>query len=70
VHRIRRRRDYQRAGTAGAQPDGLQDALQHLKAQGVGLTSWRSGCRASTSNRCSPRTRPKRCAARCWRKSS
>ena len=37
VHRIRRRRDYQRAGTAGAQPDGLQDALQHLKAQGVGL---------------------------------
>ncbi len=37
VHRIRRRRDYQRAGTAGAQPDGLQDALQHLKAQGVTL---------------------------------
>ena len=37
VHRIRRRRDYQRAGTAGAQPDGLQDALQYLKAQGVGL---------------------------------
>ncbi|MGH8089184.1 MAG: phosphoenolpyruvate carboxylase, partial [Stenotrophomonas sp.] len=28
VHRIRRRRDYQRAGTATAQPDGLQDALQ------------------------------------------
>src|SRR5262249_51857763 len=37
VHRIRRRRDYQRAGTAAPQPDGLQDALQHLKSQGVGL---------------------------------
>ena len=42
VHRIRRRRDYQRAGTA-PQPDGLQDALQQLKAQGVTLeelASW------------------------------
>lgn len=37
VHRIRRRRDYQRAGTAAPQPDGLQDALQQLKAQGVSL---------------------------------
>ncbi|WP_313347033.1 phosphoenolpyruvate carboxylase [Stenotrophomonas sp.] len=37
VHRIRRRRDYQRAGTAAPQPDGLQDALQKLKAQGVSL---------------------------------
>jgi len=37
VHRIRRRRDYQRAGTAAPQPDGLQDALQQLKAQGVEL---------------------------------
>jgi phosphoenolpyruvate carboxylase len=37
VHRIRRRRDYQRAGTAAPQPDGLQDALQQLKAQGVTL---------------------------------
>ena len=37
VHRIRRRRDYQRAGTAAPQPDSLQDALQHLKAQGVTL---------------------------------
>ncbi|WP_282295342.1 phosphoenolpyruvate carboxylase [Stenotrophomonas sp. PS02289] len=37
VHRIRRRRDYQRAGTAVPQPDSLQDALQHLKAQGVTL---------------------------------
>ena len=37
VHRIRRRRDYQRAGTGAAQPDGLQDALQKLKAQGVTL---------------------------------
>ena len=37
VHRIRRRRDYQRAGTAAPQPDSLQDALQHLKAQGVSL---------------------------------
>ncbi|MEN5366932.1 phosphoenolpyruvate carboxylase [Stenotrophomonas sp. TWI273] len=38
VHRIRRRRDYQRAGTATPQPDGLQDALVNLKAQGVTLT--------------------------------
>lgn len=38
VHRIRRRRDYQRAGTAAPQPDGLQDALLKLKAQGVTLT--------------------------------
>ncbi len=38
VHRIRRRRDYQRAGTAAPQPDGLQDALLNLKAQGVTLT--------------------------------
>ena len=37
VHRIRRRRDYQRAGTAAPQPDSLQDALQHLKAQDVTL---------------------------------
>jgi len=37
VHRIRRRRDYQRAGTAAPQPDGLTDALQQLKAQGVTL---------------------------------
>ncbi|MEO6103185.1 MAG: phosphoenolpyruvate carboxylase [Pseudoxanthomonas sp.] len=34
VHRIRRRRDYQRAGSA-PQPDGLHDALLKLKAQGV-----------------------------------
>ncbi|GLQ92660.1 phosphoenolpyruvate carboxylase [Dyella acidisoli] len=34
VHRIRRRRDYQReSGTA--QPESLLDVLQHLKAQGV-----------------------------------
>ncbi len=37
VHRIRRRRDYQRAGTKRPQPEGLQDALQQLKAQGVTL---------------------------------
>ena len=37
VHRIRRRRDYQRAGTKRPQPEGLQDALQQLKAQGVSL---------------------------------
>lgn len=37
VHRIRRRRDYQRKGTRTPQPDGLQDALQQLKAQGVTL---------------------------------
>ena len=36
VHRIRRRRDYQRAGSA-PQPDGLHDALFKLKAQGVTL---------------------------------
>ena len=37
VHRIRRRRDYQRAGTTRPQPEGLQDALQQLEAQGVTL---------------------------------
>lgn len=37
VHRIRRRRDYQRAGSARPQPDGLHDALARLKEQGVGL---------------------------------
>jgi phosphoenolpyruvate carboxylase len=37
VHRIRRRRDYQRAGTKRPQPDGLHDALIQLKAQGVTL---------------------------------
>ncbi|KRG75954.1 phosphoenolpyruvate carboxylase [Stenotrophomonas ginsengisoli] len=37
VHRIRRRRDYQRAGSARPQPDGLHDALSRLKEQGVGL---------------------------------
>ncbi|MGV8960463.1 MAG: phosphoenolpyruvate carboxylase [Stenotrophomonas sp.] len=37
VHRIRRRRDYQRAGTKRPQPDGLHDALLQLKAQGVTL---------------------------------
>lgn len=36
VHRIRRRRDYQRHG-GGAQPGGLQDALQRLKDEGIGL---------------------------------
>ena len=35
VHRIRRRREYQKAG-AGAQPGGLQDALQALAGEGVG----------------------------------
>ncbi|HLM53871.1 MAG TPA: phosphoenolpyruvate carboxylase, partial [Pseudoxanthomonas sp.] len=36
VHRIRRRREYQRAGGA-AQPEGLHDVLLRLKAQGVSL---------------------------------
>ena len=36
VHRIRRRRDYQRSGSA-PQPEGLQDVLLKLKAQGVAL---------------------------------
>ena len=34
VHRIRRRRDYQREGGA-PQPESLRDVLQRLKAQGV-----------------------------------
>jgi len=34
VHRIRRRRDYERSG-AGAQPGGLRDALATLARQGV-----------------------------------
>ena len=37
VHRIRRRRDYQRAGSARPQPDGLHGALSRLKEQGVSL---------------------------------
>lgn len=36
VHRIRRRRDYQRAGNT-PQPEGLHDVLSKLKAQGVSL---------------------------------
>ncbi|MEO5811218.1 MAG: phosphoenolpyruvate carboxylase [Rhodanobacter sp.] len=42
VHRIRRRRDYQREGSA-AQPESLLDVLTGLKAQGVGadeLIGW------------------------------
>lgn len=38
IHRIRRRRDYQRSGTTVPQPDGVHDALMYLKAQGVTLT--------------------------------
>ena len=34
VHRIRRRRDYERAGAA-PQPDSLRDVLEALKAEGV-----------------------------------
>ena len=37
VHRIRRRRDYQRTGSRTPQPDGLHDALVKMKAQGVTL---------------------------------
>ena len=42
VHRIRRRRDYQREGSA-PQPESLLDVLARLKAEGVGadeLLSW------------------------------
>jgi phosphoenolpyruvate carboxylase len=42
VHRIRRRRDYQREGSA-SQPESLLDVLGRLKAQGVGadeLIGW------------------------------
>ncbi|HET7932343.1 MAG TPA: phosphoenolpyruvate carboxylase [Rhodanobacteraceae bacterium] len=42
VHRIRRHRDYQRAGAA-PQPESLGDVLEHLKARGVGadeLMDW------------------------------
>ncbi len=42
VHRIRRRRDYQREGSA-PQPESLLDVLSRLKAQGVGadeLLGW------------------------------
>ena len=35
VHRIRRRRDYQRTGAATPQPDSLHDALRRLHARGV-----------------------------------
>jgi len=37
VHRIRRRRDYQRAGNKRPQPESLADAFGQLKAQGVSL---------------------------------
>jgi phosphoenolpyruvate carboxylase len=36
VHRIRRRRDYERAGAA-PQPDGLHDVFLRLQAAGVGI---------------------------------
>ena len=42
VHRIRRRRDYERAGAA-PQPDGLHDVFLRLQAHGVGfdeLAGW------------------------------
>ncbi|NII09858.1 phosphoenolpyruvate carboxylase [Oleiagrimonas sp. C23AA] len=35
VHRIRRRRDYQRDADAPSQPESLADVLEKLKAQGV-----------------------------------
>ncbi len=41
VHRIRRRRDYQRSSADTPQPDGLLDALRRLKAQGVGIDELR-----------------------------
>lgn len=41
VHRIRRRRDYQRAGAA-PQPDGLHDVLLRLREAGVGLDELRT----------------------------
>ncbi|GAP65092.1 phosphoenolpyruvate carboxylase [Mizugakiibacter sediminis] len=41
VHRIRRRRDYQRAGAA-PQPDGLHDVLLRLREAGVGLDELRA----------------------------
>jgi len=37
VHRIRRRRDYQRTDAGTPQPDSLHDAVRRLKAKGVGL---------------------------------
>lgn len=43
VHRIRRRRDYQRAGDAAPQPESLLDVMQQLRRQGVGageLVDW------------------------------
>jgi len=41
VHRIRRRRDYQRRGGA-PQPEGVHESLLKLKAQGVGLDELRA----------------------------
>jgi len=37
VHRIRRRRDYQRESSTSPQPEGLHDTLRRLKAQGVAV---------------------------------
>ncbi|MFN3965670.1 MAG: phosphoenolpyruvate carboxylase [Silanimonas lenta] len=42
VHRIRRRRDYQRQPGGGAQPGGLLDALQRLRAEGIGAEAVRA----------------------------
>lgn len=41
VHRIRRQRDYQRAG-AGAQPGGLREVLESLKRDGVSVEELRA----------------------------
>lgn len=38
VHRIRRRRDYQRAATGRPQPEGLEDVVQRLHGEGVALS--------------------------------
>lgn len=40
VHRIRRRRDYERRGS-GPQPEGLEDSLRQLKLLGVGAAELR-----------------------------
>ena len=69
VHRLRRRRAYQRESKT-PQPYSFLDILQRLKARRRRRATRSSGCSAaSSSSRCSPRCRPRSRAARCCARS-
>ena len=59
--RVRRRRHYDATGVR--QRESLMEAADLLRAEGADLA--RRAARRSTSSWCSPRTRPRRRAARC-----